>query len=61
MDYLELMFAGFAVFWAAIFAYLLWLQMRVRSLRTEIERLEERLSEQEGAPTARAAGAPHNA
>lgn len=51
MDYLELMFAGFAVFWAAIFAYLVWLQMRVRSLRTEIERLEERLAEQEsGAP-----------
>ena len=47
MDYLELMFAGFAVFWAAIFAYLVWLQMRVRSLRTEIERLEERLAEQE--------------
>jgi len=50
MDYLELMFAGFAVFWAAIFAYLVWLQMRVRSLRTEIERLEERLAEQEAVP-----------
>jgi CcmD family protein len=49
MDYLELMFAGFAAFWAAIFAYLVWLQMRVRSLRTEIERLEERLAEQESA------------
>ena len=55
MDYLELMFAGFAVFWAAIFAYLVWLQMRVRSLRTEIERLEERLAEHEAAPTRGAA------
>ena len=55
MDYLELMFAGFAVFWAAIFAYLVWLQMRVRSLRTEIERLEERLSEQESASPSRGA------
>ncbi len=58
MDYLELMFAGFAVFWAAIFAYLVWLQMRVRSLRTEIERLEERLAEQEPVAQRRAAE-PH--
>ncbi|MPZ98072.1 MAG: CcmD family protein [Dehalococcoidia bacterium] len=47
MDYLEFMFAGFAVFWAGLFVYLLMLQMRIRSLQQEVERLEERLAEQE--------------
>jgi CcmD family protein len=51
VDYLEFMFAGFAVFWAALFAYLLWLQSTIRGLRREIERLEARLAEEEAAPS----------
>ena len=53
MDYIEYLFAGFAVFWAALFVYLLMLQMRIRSLLHEIELLEERLAESEGRETAR--------
>lgn len=45
MDYLEFLFAGFAVFWAGIFVYLLTLQGRIRSLSKDIERLQERLRE----------------
>lgn len=47
MIVLEYLFAGFAVFWAAIFVYLLLLQGRLRQLRREVERLEERLAESE--------------
>ena len=42
---LEFLFAGFAVFWAGLFVYLVLLQMRLRSLQQEIEMLEERLAE----------------
>ena len=45
MDYLEFLFAGFAVFWAGLFIYLLWLQGRLRTVQRELERLEERLEE----------------
>ncbi len=45
MDYLEFLFAGFAVFWAGLFVYLLSLQGRLRSVQRELERLEERLAE----------------
>ena len=45
MDYLEFLFAGFAVFWAGLFVYLLWLQARLRAVQRELERLEERLAE----------------
>ena len=62
MENLQYLFAGFAVFWAAILVYLLALQGRVRSLEREIRRLEERLAESEdaggrvgGAPTPRGA------
>ena len=48
MDNIEYLFAGFAVFWAALFIYLLTLQARIRSLHKEIEQLEERLAESEG-------------
>ncbi|MGE3856969.1 MAG: CcmD family protein [Dehalococcoidia bacterium] len=44
---LEFLFAGFAVFWAAIFVYLLLLQARLRGLQREVDRLEERLAEAE--------------
>ncbi len=44
---LEFLFAGFAVFWAAIFVYLLMLQARLRGLQREVDRLEERLAERE--------------
>ncbi len=47
MDYLEFLFAGFAVFWAGLFIYLLWLQARLRSVQRELETLKERLDEQE--------------
>ncbi len=51
MDNLEFLFAGFAVFWGGLFVYLVWLHARLRSGQREIERLEERLAEAEGAPT----------
>jgi len=41
------LFAGFAVFWAGLFVYLLLLQTRIRSLTREVDRLEERLAEAE--------------
>jgi CcmD family protein len=53
MDYLlqlEFLFAGFAVFWAGIFIYLLMLQTRLRGLQREIDRLEERLAERDATP-----------
>lgn len=56
MDYLlqlEFLFAGFAVFWAGIFVYLLMLQSRLRGLQREVDRLEERLAEAESAATPR--------
>ena len=43
---LQYLFAGFAVFWAGLFIYLLLLQARLRGLSREIERLEERLAEE---------------
>jgi CcmD family protein len=61
VDHLEYLFAGFAVFWAGLFGYLLWLQARLRALGREIERLEERLSDDGAAAPARppaARGAP---
>ena len=47
MDYLEFLFAGFAVFWAGIFVYLLWLQARLRTVQRELDTLKERLAERE--------------
>jgi len=40
---LEFMFAGFAVFWAGLFIYLLILQQRIRSLNNQVLALQERL------------------
>lgn len=45
MDNIEYLFAGFAVFWAGLFVYLLMLQTKIRALHREIDRLEERLAE----------------
>lgn len=45
MDYLGYLFAGFAVFWAGLFGYLLWLQARLRAVSRQLELLEERLAE----------------
>lgn len=56
MDYLEFLFAGFAVFWAGLFVYLLWLQARLRAVQRELERLAERLAEAEGDPPAEDGG-----
>ena len=47
MDFLEFLFAGFAVFWAGLFVYLLWLQARLHDVQREVRRLEERLEESE--------------
>ena len=44
---LEFLFAGFAVFWAGIFVYIVLLQMRLRALQQDIEALEERLADSE--------------
>jgi CcmD family protein len=56
MDNIEYLFAGFAVFWAGLFIYLLMLQMKIRALHREIDRLEERLAEPEGATRPAAGG-----
>ena len=58
MDFLEFLFAGFAVFWAGLFVYLLWLQARLRDVQRELERLEERLAESERAKEAEEETAP---
>ncbi len=50
---LDFLFAGFAVFWAGLFVYILLLQGRLRALGREIEQLEERLDETEGRPAGR--------
>ena len=60
MDYLEYLFAGFAVFWAGLFVYLLWLQARLRTVQRELDRLNERLAEQE-ADEAHGSNAPPGA
>lgn len=54
---LEFLFAGFAVFWAGLFVYLVILQARLRELQREIDQLEERLAESEGESTAATAAA----
>ena len=43
MDELYFLFAGFAVFWAGLFVYLLWLQARLRTVSRELDRLREGL------------------
>ena len=58
MDYLEFLFAGFAVFWAGLFVYLLWLQARLRTVQRELETLKERLAEQEAEERARSDAPP---
>lgn len=55
---LEFLFAGFAVFWAGLFVYLVILQARLRELQREIEQLEERLAESDGESTNAAATTP---
>ncbi len=45
MNALEFLFAGFAVFWAGLFVYVLTLQGRIRSLSRALDRLQERLQE----------------
>jgi CcmD family protein len=45
---LEFLFAGFAVFWAGLFVYIVLLQIRLRALQQDIEALEERLAEADG-------------
>lgn len=45
---LGFLFAGFAVFWAGLFGYIVLLQGRLRALQRDLERLAERL--EEGAP-----------
>ncbi len=52
------LFAGFAVFWAGLFVYLLLLQARLRSLSREVERLEERLAEADASLAGTRGGAP---
>ncbi len=56
---LEFLFAGFAVFWAGLFVYLIILQGRLRDLQREIDQLEERLEEAGSAsPASTAAPSP---
>ena len=58
MNALQYLFAGFAVFWAGLFVYLLILQGRVRSLQRDIEQLEERLAESDAAPATASTSLP---
>ncbi|MEX2445841.1 MAG: CcmD family protein [Dehalococcoidia bacterium] len=46
---LEFLFAGFAVFWAGLFVYVVFLQARLRGLQREVQHLEERLAEADAA------------
>jgi CcmD family protein len=55
---LQYLFAGFAVFWAGLFIYLLLLQARLRGLGRDIERLEERLAESDRATASDRQGTP---
>tara|TARA_Y100000588_G_scaffold384668_2_gene476453 strand:+ start:842 stop:1108 length:267 start_codon:yes stop_codon:yes gene_type:complete len=48
---LEFLFAGFAVFWAGLFIYLVLLQIRLRDIQQEVATLEERLTESENTDT----------
>lgn len=45
LDDLGYLFAGFAVFWACLFGYIVWLQLRLRSVQQDLERLAERLED----------------
>jgi CcmD family protein len=54
MDHLGYLFAGFAVFWAGLFVYILWLQARLHAVSLELQRLEERLADREESEEARA-------
>ena len=40
MSEIGFLFAGFAVFWAGMFTYLLILQIKIRSLQSQIDVLE---------------------
>ena len=55
---LQYLFAGFAVFWAGLFIYPLLLQARLRGLGRDIERLEQRLAEEDGGAAAGRAEPP---
>ena len=52
------LFAGFAVFWAGLFVYLLLLQARIRALTREVDRLEGRLAEADAAEPPPRDGSP---
>jgi CcmD family protein len=56
---LEFLFAGFAVFWAGLFVYLVILQARLRDLQRELAQLEERLEEVTGEPARGTISAPN--
>lgn len=58
MDNVEYLFAGFAVFWAGLFVYLVMLQLRLRALLREVARLEERLADVHGEVARETAAAP---
>ena len=48
MDHIDFLFAGFAAFWAGLFVYLLWLQVRLRALSRDLDRLRERIGSHSG-------------
>jgi len=45
--YLSYLFAGYAAIWIILFAYVMRLQRREKSLRQELELLQDRLEEKE--------------
>ena len=40
MSVIGFLFAGFAVFWAGMFTYLVILQVKIRNLQSQIDELE---------------------
>jgi|TARA_B110000196_G_scaffold41817_1_gene32033 hypothetical protein len=40
MSEISFLFAGFAVFWAGMFTYLVILQVKIRNLQTQVDMLE---------------------
>jgi|TARA_B110001454_G_scaffold216846_1_gene240873 hypothetical protein len=46
MSEIGFLFAGFAVFWAGMFTYLVILQVRIRNLQVQVDMLENNTENQ---------------
>ena len=50
MENLSYLFAAYAAIWIILFAYIMRLQQRVKSLRQELELLQDRLEDEKEKP-----------